>query len=132
MPFLSKHILLTVTVLVYLFSTVGISFVSHYCGGELQEISVYVSPDNCCGEEEPEDDGCCHNETDHVMLLQDVMYSAGDISIKQPVSELFLSVTGFVSDQLQFTQSSLSVLFYDIPPPDVLRENLISTTVLRI
>lgn len=125
-------ITLSFLVAIYLFSTVGISFISHYCGGELQEVSVFVAHNDCCGDEEPEDNGCCQNETEHVALFPDVIYATNDISIKQPVSDLFIFAFGFVTELIHPESITTISLFYDIPPPDLLQECLISSTVLII
>lgn len=132
MSFIQRNSLLALLVFTYVFSTVGISFVSHYCGGELQEVSVYVTPDDCCGGEAPEEEGCCKNETDHVVMHADVLYTAADISLKQPVSEVFVLNSVFEPFSVKKELNLFSRLYFDIPPPDLLRENLISTTVLRI
>ena len=50
-----------------LFSTVGISINKHYCGEILKSIALNVSPNHCCGDEEMPSD-CCHNESEHFTL----------------------------------------------------------------
>lgn len=61
-------------VLVYITVTVGIPVYLHYCGGELETVSAFVKDGSCCeGEDEDEPDGCCKNETKHVLFKVDFL-----------------------------------------------------------
>ncbi len=41
---------------------IGVPVFKHYCGGELESISVFVKHASCCGEEEDEPSDCCKDE----------------------------------------------------------------------
>ncbi len=123
--------------LIYVFTTIGVSVISHYCGGELQEVSVFTSPDSCCGEEEEEmpvsDDGCCKNETKHFSYRSDFFITQSSHDVKIPVnhiSELFCVNTDF-----QLAENSISnyVHFKSFHPPnDIIQRQIVSVSSLRI
>lgn len=46
----------------YLLMHIGVPVFKHYCGGELESISVFVKEASCCGEEEDEPSDCCKDE----------------------------------------------------------------------
>ena len=117
----------------YVFSTFGISAISHYCGGELQEVAFFTTPDSCCGDEPVEDDGCCKNEEEHVSFHSDFVFATLHKDIKAPVILLPL-----ISENLISKLSGLSFAFEknaiekQFPPPDLVQQDIISVSVLRI
>jgi hypothetical protein len=66
LKFKRSHIFLLLLLVIYTLSVAGVTINKHFCGGELEEVSL-LEPDSCCGEEMPvEDDGCCSNESVYV------------------------------------------------------------------
>jgi|GEM_PF-1152439 len=59
-----RQVVLFSILALYLVGNVHLAVARHYCGGELEAISLY-EPITCCGEEE-EDNGCCENEIDYI------------------------------------------------------------------
>ena len=69
---------------ILLSSTVGLTFMEHYCGNTLREVAIMTAPDACCESAE-----CCHNEVKVFQLDND--YSAS------PVINVEKSDAGFVT-----------------------------------
>ncbi|MFO0356008.1 MAG: HYC_CC_PP family protein [Sphingobacteriaceae bacterium] len=117
----------------YVFSTFGISAISHYCGGELQEVAFFTTPDSCCGDEPVEDDGCCKNEEEHVSFHSDFVFVNLNKEIKPPVILL-----PFISQDINCNVLSVNYAIEKIaiekqyPPPDLVQQDIISVSVLRI
>ncbi|MCW3076530.1 MAG: hypothetical protein JWO32_1139 [Bacteroidetes bacterium] len=66
MKLLRKHTLIYISLLVYVVSVCGVTINKHFCGGELESVSL-IKQNSCCGEEtqdEPSD--CCQDETLHL------------------------------------------------------------------
>jgi hypothetical protein len=117
----------------YVFSTFGISAISHYCGGELQEVAFFTTPDSCCGDEPIEDDGCCKNEEQHVSFQGNFVFADLHPEIKTPVVYLpFIEVSSV--SKFSFSNLSFDVNAHQkqYPPPDLVQNNIISVSVLRI
>jgi len=52
---------------IYLFSCIGLVINFHYCGGDLESVSLYhADEDGCCGDSEDKMPGCCK---DKVVLI---------------------------------------------------------------
>jgi hypothetical protein len=119
-------------VCVYVFANAGVSVISHYCGGELQEVAVFSEPDSCCGEEEEaEVEGCCKNETKHFSYQNDFTFNIVKTDVKLPMlllpivtsSNEFSSLIGFVKTLTKQINH---------PPPDIVQHDIVSVSVLRI
>ena len=128
---LYKTLFFTIT-LVYVFAITGVCVVSHYCGGELMEVSVFNEPENCCGDEEEEND-CCKNESVHVSFQNDFTFSAFIKGIKQPLD--FINTNGFNQlSYLNFDYVNPVKLNSQIeyPPPDLVQKEMIAVSNIRI
>lgn len=120
--------------IIYVMSTIGVSVFSHYCGGELEKVSVFSKTKSCCGEEEEADmeDGCCKNEMVHVAFQKDFTFHTVANNIKAPVNQLFIvvsSINHLINPQLENT------LFFNlkkVDPPDLVQQDLVSCSVMRI
>jgi hypothetical protein len=62
--------------IVYFTFSVGIVIGYHFCGGKLEEVSLFKSPKNCCPDADTEK-SCCHNSIAGFKITSD--YS-GDIA----------------------------------------------------
>lgn len=121
--------------LIYVLSTIGVSVFSHYCGGELEKVSVFSKTKSCCGEEEEADmeDGCCKNEMVHVAFQKDFTFYTLANNIKAPVNQLFIVVSSLNHlIDLQSENDYFSNYKKVHHPPDLVQEDLISCSVMRI
>ena len=105
-----SHIILS---LLLLFATVGMAVSTHYCAGELVDVSVYGSSDNCCSGGD-----CCQNEV-HIFQVKD-SFAQPAVSFV-PASSIitllandFIPVDGFSSDQ------PVGTFHFNTEPPPVL------------
>lgn len=116
-----------------MFSTVGVSVISHYCGGELEEVALFSKPDSCCGgDEEDMEEGCCKNEITHVSFQKDFTYYQLVKDCKAPVLQfLIFEFRSFILND-KIISSSLFSLKKDFPPPDLVQREIVSISVLRI
>ncbi len=120
---------------IYVFSTIGVSVISHYCGGELEKVSLFVKSKSCCGGEEDEsadDDGCCKNETVHVSFQKDFTFYTIIKAFKASVNQLFVvyATPEFqISNQLAFANVSFSQKDH---PPDLVQDEIVKSSVIRV
>jgi hypothetical protein len=126
-------IFISFVALAYVFSTVGVSVISHYCGGELEEVAIFSKPTSCCGEEEEEmEDGCCKNETAHVSFQKDFTFSQLIKDVKAP--ELVLAIFNFQSLVFNLVHPNTSLVnsIIEFQPPKLVQSNIVSCSVIRI
>lgn len=130
-----SKIFISFVAIIYVLSTVGVSVFSHYCGGELEKVTLFSKTKSCCGDEEEvamEDDGCCKDEIAHVSFQKDFTFYTFVKSIKAPVKELFM------------IQPDFNVVFYKthitdflsidekVHPPNLVQQDIVSCSVIRI
>lgn len=133
MKFRLFKIVISTLVIAYVFSTIGVSVISHYCGGELEEVALFSKPDSCCGGDEADmEEGCCKNEITHVSFQKDFTYYQLIKDCKAPV--LHFLIFHFQSSlfNTKIISSNLSTLKKDFPPPDLVQQEIVSISVLRI
>lgn len=126
-------IFISLVAITYVFSTIGVSVISHYCGGELEEVAVFSKPTSCCGgEEEDMEDGCCKNEVTHVSFQKDFTFYQLIKDCKAPV--LDLAIFNFEYSIFDFNGTVDSFIFVnkEFPPPNLVQQDIVSTSVLRI
>jgi hypothetical protein len=104
------HIL--IAILIFL-GTSGISISKHYCGTSLKDISINLSPDNCC--DIPMD--CCHNETLSIKIEDDFAISTSTYDFDCQTLNLETSTEILNKDTFAF--KSLNVFIKEIPPPKI-------------
>ena len=130
-----SKIFIAFVAIIYVLSTVGVSVFSHYCGGELEKVTLFSKTKSCCGgEEEAEmtDDGCCKNELVHVSFQKDFTFYTLVKSIKAPIHELFIIRPYFNLAPLKcFIADFLSIDRKD-HPPNLVQQNLVESSVIRI
>lgn len=127
-------IFISLVAITYVFSTVGVSVISHYCGGELEEISIYSKPTSCCdGEEvEIEKSDCCKNEIVHVAFQKDFTFYTLVKSIKAPVNELFIIQPDFNELFPKADIAYFSSIDEKAHPPNLVQQDIVSCSVIRI
>lgn len=126
-------IFISFVAIAYVFSTIGVSVISHYCGGELEEVAVFSKPTSCCGEDEEDmDGGCCKNETTHVHFQKDFTFYQLIKDVK--ASELALVIFNFQWFAYNFNQvdGSHITLNKEFQPPKLVQSEIVSCSVLRI
>jgi len=116
-------------------STVGVSVFSHYCGGELEKVTLFSKTKSCCGgEEEAEmtDDDCCKNELVHVSFQKDFTFYQIVKDCKAPV--LVLAIFNFQNSIFNFNHAAESLISVNVefPPPKLVQSNIVSCSVIRI
>jgi len=115
------------------FSTVGIRVVAHYCGGSLEDVALFSKPSSCCGGEEDEADDCCKNDSKHIVFQKDFTFYKIVADAKTPVQKLFLIDRHLLSVFSYRSVASIdSGLRKKIHPPNLVQEDIISVSVLRI
>jgi hypothetical protein len=101
----------TLMVVFLLASSTGVTFYEHYCGGELEKISIYSAPDPCCGT----DCNCCHNESFSVKI-HDVFSATAFHFAFQPFGMTILVVLSLFDEQNKIVPQLISFVT-DSPPP---------------
>lgn len=103
------HIIISLLLLI---STSGMVVSKHYCGGAFYDVSVYFSPDDCCG------DTCdgCRNENE-VLQVDDDFYIVQAIE-----HSIFVQLDIFMDNKATYCAVVRSVSTNDFninePPPD--------------
>jgi hypothetical protein len=130
-----SKIFIAFVAIIYVLSTVGVSVFSHYCGGELEKVTLFSKTKSCCGgEEEAEmtDDGCCKNELVHVSFQKDFTFYTLVKDCKAPV--LVLAIFNFQNSFFNFNHvaETLITVNVDFPPPKLIQSEIVSCSILRI
>lgn len=133
---MKKHfakIFISFVVIIYVMSTVGVSVFSHYCGGELEHVTLFSKTKSCCGGDESDmDDGCCKNVVTHVSFQKDFTFAQLIKDFKAPV--LALTFFNFHNTFFNFngTEDSSVTVNKEYPPPNLVQHEIVSCSVLRI
>jgi hypothetical protein len=121
-------------VAVYLVTAIGVPVYMHYCGGELEKISYLIKSKGCCGSEEDEGQGmsdCCKDENAIARYSPDfTVKKVVDSSFNIADFNLFTIAPLFIDFKISNVPVLVSKYFF--PPPDILHNNIIRTTFLRI
>lgn len=126
-------IFISLVAITYVFSTVGVSVISHYCGGELEEVALFSKPTSCCGGEEEEmEEGCCKNEVTHVSFQKDFTFYQLIKDCKAPVLTLVIFNFEYSIFNFDGTVDSFISVQKEFPPPNLVQSDIVSTSVLRI
>ncbi len=100
-----------------LISTMGLTVSAHYCGENLEFVSVVHDTDACC--DTP--DGCCRDESGTFRLDDDFTFSTFDFESKLTVSQLS-------DDSIPFTEElsnkNFPTLNFTEPPPPTIKKVL--------
>jgi len=133
---LKKHfakIFIAFVAIVYVMSTIGVSVFSHYCGGELEHVTLFSKTTKCCGEDEDDmGDGCCKNVVTHVSFQKDFTFAQLIKDCKAPV--LALAIFNFQNSIFNFngTVDSFITVNKEFPPPNLVQREIVSCSVIRI
>jgi hypothetical protein len=117
---------------VYLTTAIGIPVYMHYCGGELEKVSFLIQGDGCCDGEEPGDaDGCCDNQNTFARYSPDFTVKKV-VDSNFHITDLNLFVVAPSVFDMKVGSDPVLVSKYFFPPPDILHQEMIRTTFLRI
>jgi hypothetical protein len=114
------------------FSTVGVCIIGHYCGGELEKVSLFSKPSSCCGGEDEETDDCCKNDVKHVVFQQDFTFYTLATDCKAFVYDLFIIRPSFIKLAIQNNAESYFLNHKKNHPPDLVQQDIVSNSVIRI
>ena len=117
---------------IYVFTTVGVCVIAHYCGGELEKVSLFSKPTSCCDGEKTETDGCCENDSKHVSFQEDFTFYTLVNDCKASVNQLFILEPNPVYFSNQIITEFASLVNKKTHPPDLIQQDIISTSVLLI
>lgn len=117
---------------VYLTTAIGVPVYMHYCGGELEKVSYLIKSKGCCGSDEDEGmGGCCQNESVVARCAPDFTFSkAVNSDFRIADLNLFIIEIPFFNSKIEPVSTFASKYFF--PPPNLLHNNIIRTTFLRI
>lgn len=97
MKLIRKHTLLYICLLVYVVSVCGLTINKHFCGGELESVSL-IKQDSCCGEEtEDEASGCCQDEILYLSNKTESIANNVKVTVNPAFHELFFCAANVVS-----------------------------------
>ena len=118
----------------YVFSTVGVRVIAHYCGGELEKVSLFSKPSSCCGEEEDEaeTDGCCENDAKHITLKSDFTFYTIVQDCKAAIVQLFILEPSFIHISYPLVSQSQFIAGKKNHPPNLVQDTIVSFSVIRI
>lgn len=130
-----SKIFIAFVAIIYVLSTVGVSVFSHYCGGELEKVTLFSKTKSCCGGEEESDmgeDGCCKNELVHVSFQKDFTFYTLVNSIKAPIHELFIVRPDFNFAPLKSYIANILSIDRKVHPPNLVQQNIVESSVIRV
>ena len=115
----------------YVFSTIGISVFTHYCGDEIESISLFLKSKNCCGDDN-EPMNCCKDEVKHLSLKSDFTFLSVNKKLAPFFHILFFN-SYFIQIDASLGSHQLVVYFRDRPrPPNLIQKFIVETSILRI
>ncbi len=134
MKFKFIKIFFSLVVFTYVFSTVGVCIIGHYCGGELEQISLFSKPSSCCDGEEEENaaNDCCKNDVKHVVFQQDFTFYTLATDCKAFVSDLFIIRPSFIKLAIQNNSEFDFLIHKKNHPPNLVQQDIVSNSVIRI
>jgi hypothetical protein len=100
-------------VFLLLATTMGVTFYKHYCGQNLESVSINSLPTSCC-------DGpcnCCHNESFSVKIHDDFSVTAFTFDFHQVELAVPVICQLFIADLP--VQPKMVEPKYDLPPPPI-------------
>jgi hypothetical protein len=129
---LLTKIIFATLVSVYVFTTVGVCIIAHYCGGEVEKVSLFTKTDSCCDGEEQENSDCCKDDSKHVVFASDFTLNKSFSEFKAIITNLYILIPSSFHFILQNDVSSFSFLNTDFHPPNLVQSEIVSISVIRI
>ncbi|BAX82423.1 HYC_CC_PP family protein [Labilibaculum antarcticum] len=108
-----KKIIHTLLTLVLFVVTTGMTISTHYCGGNVKDVSFLSAPKSCC--DIPE--GCCHDEAFTLKIKDDFSISSYTFDFSQ--FEIVLPISNELID-MEVAVKAIGYIFRNsIPPPKI-------------
>lgn len=128
------NIFFSLIVFTYVFSTVGVCIIGHYCGGELEKVSLFSKTTSCCDGEEEENaaNDCCKDDIKHVVFQQDFTFYTLATDCKAFVYDLFIIRPSFIKLAIQNNSGSYFLNHKKNHPPNLVQQDIVSLSVIRI
>lgn len=103
--------------LLYISSVSGWALNLHYCGGELNCISLLVK-DDCCACPDEEEPGCCSDEGLFIKASDD-SHTSVNTPVFTPICTTIETHTDWFTDRIEATsiKAKFGYCAYDLPPP---------------
>ncbi len=117
---------------IYVFSTVGMCVISHYCDGKLEKVSLFSKPSSCCDGEDNETDNCCENDAKHVTFHSDFTFYTLVQDCKVAVMKLFIVDPSFIHISYPAIAQSQFIADKKNHPPSLVQDNVVAYSVMRI
>lgn len=115
-----------------MFSTVGVCVIAHYCGGELEKVSLFSKPSSCCDGEDEETDDCCQNDVKHVVFQQDFTFQNIVTDCKAFSLDLFIIEPHSFNLVFQNKIGQQFLSYRKFHPPNLVQQDIVSQSVIRI
>lgn len=125
-----KYFFLYTMLFVYLVSVCGLTINKHFCGGELESVTLIKQGSCCEGEESGIADDCCANETIYLSNKTETLKSSFKLSFDRQFSDSVIRYTSETLLSVLFPESFNKRFFKEKPP--FLKVDLASLMVLRI
>jgi hypothetical protein len=116
------------------FSSIGVCVIAHYCGGELEKVSLFSKPTTCCDgeEEESESNDCCKDDVKHVSFQENFTFYIIVSECKAFVLNLFILEPSSFNLAIQNTSVNFFLINRKTHPPNLVQQDLVSYSVIRI
>lgn len=115
-----------------MFTTIGVCVIAHYCDGELEKVSLFSKPSSCCDGEDTETDDCCKNDSKHVTFQSDFTFYTLVHDCKIAVNQLFIIEPSLINIAFQPVTESQFLVHKKNHPPNLVQEDIVSFSVIRI
>ena len=115
-----------------MFSTVGVCVIAHYCGGELEKVSLFSKSSSSCDGEDTETDDCCNDDAKHVVFQSDFTFYTLVHDAKIAVNQLFIIKPAFIDIAFQPVSQSHFLAYKKNHPPNLVQDHIVSFSVIRI
>lgn len=115
-----------------MFTTVGVCVIAHYCGGELEQVSLFSKPTSCCDGEDTETDDCCNNDSKHVVFQSDFTFYKVIHDYKASVTDLFVLLPSSLHFMIEKNYFSFFSIDQKVHPPNLVQDEIVSSSVIRV
>jgi hypothetical protein len=113
-----KRSIAIIFALLYIGSVSGWALNLHYCGGELNCISLLVK-DDCCTCPEEDEPGCCSDEGLYIKASDDSHTAGNSITFSQDAALVASRLTFSIPTVLNLPNCAVHpYCAFDLPPPD--------------
>lgn len=129
---LAKALHISLAILL-LFSSSGIVYSKHYCGGELKSVAFFGQAEPCHADkeakscpfhptsdkEQPEKNDCCDDESEIIKLDEEIEIPQFDLEL--PEHQQLVAVLLVTADLLSFSSDKKTLHYLNYKPPLIVR-----------